>query len=199
VSNAASKPNTPTSGVPRLCVMMSGGGRTLLNLLAHIRAGDLRVEIALVISSREGPGVDRARAQGLHVEVVPGPIPAPKLEELLRRFRVDWVVLAGYLQLVDVPESYRGRVLNIHPALLPRFGGRGMYGRRVHEAVIAAGETESGCSVHYADNEYDRGEVILQRRCAVYPGDTPDTLAARVFELEQEAYPAALKMVLEGG
>ena len=176
--------------------MMSGGGRTLLNLLAHIRAGELRAEIPLVISSREGTGVDRARAQGLHVEVLPGHIPAPYLAELVEAHRVDWVVLAGYLLLVDIPDSFRGRVVNIHPALLPKFGGRGMYGRRVHEAVIAAGEAESGCSVHYADSEYDRGPVILQRKCPVYPGDTPDTLAARVFELEQEAYPAALKIVL---
>lgn len=202
VSGEQRQPGSPTAAdgrVPRLCVMMSGGGRTLLNLLAHIRAGELRAEIPLVISSREGAGVERARAQGLKVEVVPGVIAAARLEELLRAHGVDCVVLAGYLLLVDIPESYRGRVVNIHPALLPKFGGKGMYGRRVHEAVIAAGEKESGCSVHFADSEYDRGAVILQRRCTVYPGDTPDTLAARVFELEQEAYPAALKMLLEGG
>jgi phosphoribosylglycinamide formyltransferase-1 len=177
--------------------MISGGGRTLLNLLAHIRAGELQAEIVLVISSRDGVGVERTLAHGLHVEIVPGPIPAPHLEELLTRFGVDWVVLAGYLLLVDIPHRYRGRVVNIHPALLPKFGGQGMYGRRVHEAVIAAGERESGCSVHFADSEYDRGSVILQRSCPVYPGDTPETLAARVFELEQEAYPAALKQLLE--
>jgi len=179
--------------------MISGGGRTLLNLLTYVRAGELAAEIPLVIASREGAGVDRAREQGLHVEIVPGVIPAARLEELLNRFGVDWVVLAGYLLLVQIPHSYRGRVVNIHPALLPKFGGKGMYGRRVHEAVIAAGERESGCSVHFADTEYDKGAVILQRSCAVYPGDTPETLAARVFELEQEAYPAALKLLLGRG
>jgi phosphoribosylglycinamide formyltransferase 1 len=197
LADIESQSGSPTARVPRVCVMMSGGGRTLLNLLAYIRAGELRAEVVLVIASREGAGVERAQAHGLHVEVVPGVIPAARLEELLTRFGVDWVVLAGYLLLVDIPESYRGRVVNIHPALLPKFGGKGMYGRRVHEAVIAAGERESGCSVHFADNEYDQGSVILQRSCAVYPGDTPETLAARVFELEQEAYPAALKQLLE--
>ena len=177
--------------------MISGGGRTLLNLLVRCRAGELRADLALVIASRASPGVDRAREQGVPVEVIPGRIPAPELEKLLQKHRVDWVVLAGYLNLVDIPASYRGRVINIHPALLPRFGGKGMYGRKVHEAVLAAGERESGCTVHLADEEYDRGRIILQRRCPVYPEDTPETLGERVFELELDAYPDALKMLLE--
>jgi phosphoribosylglycinamide formyltransferase-1 len=177
--------------------MISGGGRTLMNLLSHCRAGQLRAEIALVIASRDTAGVERARAHNLNVEVIPGRIPAAKLESLLKQHAIDWVVLAGYLNLVDIPASYRGKVVNIHPALLPKFGGKGMFGHHVHEAVIAAGERESGCTVHLADEEYDRGRIILQRSCPVYPDDTPDTLAQRVFELELEAYPTALKLLLE--
>ena len=106
---------------------------------------------------------------------------------------VDLVCLAGWLQLLQIPPRWAGRGLNIHPALLPKFGGQGMYGRRVHEAVLAAGERESGCTVHVVTDAYDAGPIVLQRRCPVLPGDTPDTLAARVFAQECEAYPEAIK------
>lgn len=185
-------PATPPSP-PRLGVLLSGGGRTLLNLADEIDAGRLDARIGLVIASRECLGAQRARERGLAVEVIPGVIPADSLEHLLRRERIAWVVLAGYLKLVDVPAAYQGRVVNIHPALLPRHGGLGMYGHHVHEAVLASGDSESGCTVHLVDDEYDRGETVLQLRCPVLPGDTPDTLAARVFEQECAAYPAALR------
>lgn len=177
----------------RLAVLLSGGGRTLLNLADQIDAGRLDAEVALVIASRECAGAERARARGFPVEVVPGVIPATQLEHHLRRARIAWVVLAGYLKLVHVPPAYAGRVVNIHPALLPRHGGRGLYGHRVHEAVLAAGDAESGCTVHLVDAEYDHGPTVLQRRCPVLPGDTPDSLAARVFEQECLAYPEALR------
>lgn len=186
-----------TPHIPRLAVLISGGGRTLINIHDHIRRGQLRAQIGLVIASRDTPGVRRAKEAGLHVEVVPGPIPAAHLASLLETNRIDWVVLAGYLYLVDIPPAWRGKVVNIHPALLPKHGGKGMYGHHVHEAVLAAGEPTSGCTVHIADEHYDQGSIILQRTCPVYPTDTPDTLAARVFELELEAYPAALKQLLE--
>jgi phosphoribosylglycinamide formyltransferase 1 len=187
-----------TQAPARLAVMLSGGGRTLLNLLEHIRRGALRADVALVIASKESPGTERARERGLTVVIAPGRLDAGWLEGTLREHGIDWVVLAGYLHLLDIPETYRGRVVNIHPALLPRHGGTGMYGRRVHEAVLNAGEAISGCTVHLCDSEYDRGEIVLQKRCQVLPGDTPETLAARVFELECEAYPAALKQLIEG-
>ncbi len=168
----------------------------MLNLLSEIDAGRLDAEIVLVIASRECAGAARARERGIPVEIIPGRIAAKTLQHHFASSRIAWGVLAGYLQLVDVPPAYAGRLVNIHPALLPRHGGPGMFGDRVHRAVLAAGDTESGCTVHLVDAEYDRGKVLLQRRCPVLPDDTPDTLAARVFEQECLAYPEALRALL---
>jgi formyltetrahydrofolate-dependent phosphoribosylglycinamide formyltransferase len=178
---------------PRVCVMISGGGRTLINLLDHIERGSLKAKVAVVIASDGAcAGVERARARRVPVLVMPGVIPGEVLERTLREHHIDFVVLAGYLKLVNIPRGYEGRVVNIHPALLPKFGGKGMHGRRVHGAVLAAGERVSGCTVHLCDGEYDTGRILLQKTCPVMAGDTPDTLAARVFEVEKAAYPEAL-------
>jgi len=181
---------------PRLAVLLSGSGRTLLNLLDEIDARRLHAEIALVIASRECLGAERARERNIPTEVLPGRIPAQTLQQRFQSSRIAWGVLAGYLQLLDVPPAYAGRIVNIHPALLPRHGGPGMYGHHVHRAVLDAGDTESGCTVHLVDGEYDHGQTILQRRCPVLPTDTPDTLAARVFEQECIAFPEALRTLL---
>lgn len=178
-----------------LAVMLSGSGRTLLNLQKEIAAGRLPAAIVLVIASRECLGAERARALGLRTIVEPGVIPAERLGALLRDAGAEFVALAGYLKLIKIPPGYERRIVNIHPALLPKYGGAGMHGHHVHEAVIRAGETESGCTVHYCDDRFDTGDIILQKRCPVLPGDTPDTLAARVFELECEAYPEALRQI----
>lgn len=178
---------------PRLAVLLSGGGRTLLNLADEIDAGRLRAAIALVLASRECQGAQRARERGFETRVVAGDMPPDALERMLDTARVDWVVLAGYLRLLRIPPRFKGRVVNIHPALLPRFGGAGMFGERVHRAVIESGTKESGCTVHLCDDGYDTGPIVLQRRCPVLPGDTPATLAQRVFELEKRAYPEALR------
>jgi folate-dependent phosphoribosylglycinamide formyltransferase PurN len=106
--------------------------------------------------------------------------------------------MAGFLSLWTIPPDFHNRVMNIHPALLPKYGGKGMHGHHVHEAVLAAGETESGCTVHFADNSYDTGPIILQRKVPVLPNDTPDTLAARVFEQERIAYPEAVRRFIAG-
>jgi phosphoribosylglycinamide formyltransferase 1 len=180
----------------RLAVMLSGAGRTLANLLEQSRTGRLPAQIALVIASRECPGTGIARAAGVEALVMPGVIPGAEFGRVLHERRIDLVALAGYLKLIQIPPEYRGRIVNIHPALLPDFGGPGMYGRRVHEAVLASARCESGCTVHLCDEHFDRGEIILQRRCPVLPGDTPETLADRVFELEKEAYPEALRRLL---
>ena len=181
----------------RLAVLISGGGRTLLNIHDHITRG-VPAEIALVIASGPCAGVERARQRGLHVEVMPGRIAEDALAAVLTKHAIDYVILAGYLKLLPIPPAFPGRVVNTHPALLPRFGGPGMHGHHVHEAVLAAGERESGCTVHFCDDQFDTGAIILQRRCPVVPGDTPDTLAARVFEEEKIAYPAALKSLISG-
>ena len=189
---------TTEPSTPRLAVMISGGGRTLLNLLDRIAKGDLQAQVALVIASSECAGAEKSRAAGLPTLVIPGRIPAQKLETVLREHRIDWVVLAGYLKLVDIPPAFNGRVVNIHPALLPKHGGPGLYGHFVHEAVLKAGDKVSGCTVHLCDSRYDTGPIVLQREVPVLPGDTPDSLAARVFEAEREAFPQALRKLLSG-
>jgi phosphoribosylglycinamide formyltransferase-1 len=182
----------------RLAVLISGGGRTLANIHDAVAGGRLHATISLVIASGECAGVNLARERGLHVEVLPGVIPRDVLGERLESHRIDWVVLAGYLKLLEIPDAFRGRVVNVHPALLPKFGGHGMYGRRVHEAVLAVGDKESGCTVHFCDDEFDTGPIIIQRRCPVLPNDTPETLAARVFEEERAAYPEAIGRLIAG-
>jgi phosphoribosylglycinamide formyltransferase-1 len=195
---------TEPGRVVRLGVLLSGGGRTLLNLLDEIRAGRLAAEVAIVIASRDCKGVERARAAGLDVRVVPyREMPdtetySARLVELLDAAEVELVCLAGFLSLWHIPERYEGRVMNIHPALLPSFGGKGMYGHRVHEAVLSRGCKVSGCSVHFVTNEYDAGPIVVQRAVKVEEGDTPDSLAARVFEQECKAYPEAIRLFAAG-
>jgi len=186
----------------RLAVLISGGGRSLLNLKRRIDEGRLSASIDVVVSSRgDVPGVERARAAGLPVVVVERKLLSPaEFQETITHAvaGVDLVVMAGFLSMWNIPHEFEGRVINIHPALLPDFGGKGMYGSRVHEAVLRSGRTESGCTVHYCDNRYDRGPIILQRKVPVLPGDTVDTLAARVFEQECKALPDAIQRIAEG-
>ncbi len=192
-------------GAASMAVLISGSGTTLVNLARQIDTGELGATIVGVISSRRAvAGLDRARDLGLPVEVVERKaFPdtdefSDRLTSALYRWHPDIICMAGFLSLWRIPPSFAGRVLNIHPALLPKFGGRGMHGLKVHEAVIAAGETQTGCTVHLADNEYDHGPILLQRTCPVLPGDTPQSLAARVFVEECMAYPEAIRRFLSG-
>lgn len=183
---------------PVLGCLISGGGRTVLNLQEHIARGALVARIGVVIVTKAGiAGIERCRAAGLIV-VVCDRAAAVSLDDqvdaALTAAGVDLVCLCGYLRKFRVG-PWAGRTLNIHPALLPRHGGQGMYGHHVHEAVLAAGDAESGCTVHLVDDEYDHGRTIVQRRCPVLPGDTPDTLAARVFAEECIAYPEAIGLM----
>ncbi len=196
---------TDSTDTPRLAVLLSGSGRTMVNLADRIDAGTLGAEIAVVVASRECAGADKARARGLPTIVIPGELAPDELDRLVADHRADWVVLAGYLRRVPITPALGGRVVNIHPALLPgdgtpgRFGGPGMHGRRVHEAVLAAflaGEvTESGCTVHLCTTGYDDGPIVLTRSCPIEPEDTPDTLASRVFAQELIALPEALQLL----
>lgn len=203
-------PSEPFDRPIRLGVLLSGGGTTLLNLLDRIGAGDLPAEVATVVASRQCKGVGRAEAAGLDVHVVPyREMPdrdaySGAIIEHLDAAEVDLVCMAGFLSLWTIPLRYEGRVMNIHPALLPSFGGRGMHGRRVHQAVLDHGCKVSGCTVHLADNSYDTGPILVQKCVPVAEDDTPETLAARVFQAECEAYPEAIglfaagRFVLEG-
>jgi len=184
--------------------MLSGTGRTLVNLCARISAGSLTARIVVVISSRaDALAVTRARDFGLKTVIIERRnMDSEEFQEGLSAAidaaSPDLVCMAGFLSLWRVPKRFAGRVINIHPALLPDFGGRGMYGERVHRAVLAAGRPVSGCTVHYCDNEYDHGPIILQRRVKVEPNDTPATLGARVFEQELAAYPEAIQLFSDG-
>jgi len=189
----------------RLGVLISGGGRTLLNILEYIKQGRLNAGVAVVISSRSTvAGVGRARNAGLNVKIIrkkdDPDIDAfsEHIERELVAAKVDLVIQAGWLCLWNIPQRYHNRVMNIHPALLPSFGGKGMWGHHVHEAVLAAGCKVSGCTVHFCTNEYDKGPIIVQRACRVHDDDTADTLAARVFEQECIAYPQAIRLFSEG-
>ncbi len=189
----------------RLGVLISGGGTTLVNFLKKIGAAELNAEIAVVIASRDGiAGIERAREAGLACEVIARKqfdsveTFSVKIFDRCRAAQVDLVTLAGFLSLIRIPPDFERRVLNIHPALIPAFCGKGFHGHHVHEVVLASGAKLSGCTVHFADNEYDHGPIIVQRAVPVLEGDTPDTLAARVFEAECEAYPEAIRLFADG-
>ena len=183
-----------------IAALISGGGRTVLNLADEIDAGRLPVRIVAVIAHRESlDGVRRCRDRGLPVtvlETAPRETLDDRIDELLIESGASLVCLCGYLRHFRIGSRWIDRTINIHPALLPDFGGKGMYGAHVHRAVIESGVEESGCTVHFVDEEYDHGPTILQRRCPVHPDDDADTLASRVFELECSAFPDALRQVL---
>ena len=189
----------------RLGVLLSGSGRTLENLLKHIGAGTLPAEVAVVIASRPGVrGIEVGQSAGVPVRVIrrkefdSTEDYSDAMVRVLDEARVDLVVLAGFLSYWILPDRYVGRVMNIHPALLPSFGGQGMYGHHVHEAVVARGCKVSGCTVHFVNNTYDDGPIVVQRTVPVAADDTPDTLADRVFREECIAYPEAIRLFAEG-
>lgn len=187
----------------RLGVMIGGGGRTLMNLADCIDRGELKAAISLVIAPREHlPGVALARTRHLPIEVIDhDPALNPVDERMSRRLveaEVDLVCMAGYIRYFRYDRGLHHKVINIHPALLPSFGGRGMYGLAVHRAVLDHGCKVSGCTVHFVDEHYDNGPIILQRTCPVLDDDTPETLAARVFVEECRAFPEAVRLFGEG-
>jgi len=191
----------------RLAVFASGGGTNFQAILDAIEAGRLPARVVLCVSDRPTAGaLERARRHGIPTAVLaPKDYPSPEvfgeaLLEVLRAHDVELVALAGYLKKIpdNVVAAYRNRILNIHPSLLPAFGGPGMYGRRVHEAVLNYGVRWTGATVHLVDEEYDHGPIVLQEPVLVLPDDTPETLAARVLEVEHRLYPEALRLFAEG-
>lgn len=189
----------------RLGVLISGGGTTLLNFVQLMHEGKLPVVIPIVIASQKNcKGVDRARAAGLAVEVL-RPRDFAGVEAfsdavfgILRTHGIELVALAGFLSLLNIPNDFLWRVINIHPSLIPAFCGHGFYGHHVHEAAVARGVKVSGCTVHFADNEYDHGPILLQRTVSVPDGCSADDLAGLVFEQEKIAYPEAIRLLASG-
>ena len=184
----------------RLAVLASGRGSNLQAIIEHFDnlARERIAKVVLVASNRaDSPALVRAATASIDIAHFDPTDDGSMLLELLRRFRIDLVVLAGYLKRIPpkVIHEYAGRIINIHPALLPAFGGEGMYGARVHEAVIAAGSKETGVTVHLVDDEYDRGPIIAQWRVPVEPSDTADSLAARLLNVEHVVYPRVVEMV----
>lgn len=199
----------------KMAVLLSGGGTTLANLLEWRRRERLSADVELVVSSRPGVrGLDIAAEAGIRTEVVHARSftrsaregeeiidwarMSRRLDELLLPGGFDLVCMAGFLSRYLLPKELEGKVLNIHPALVPMFCGQGMYGHRVHEAVVAAGVRVSGCTVHFVDSAYDTGPIVLQRCCPVYSDDTPQMVAQRVFVEECIAYPTAINLIAEG-
>lgn len=171
----------------RIGVLVSGGGTNLQSVIDAVEAGTLKSQIVCVISNKEAAyGLERARKHQIPAYFINPKEEGydEKLLTLLKDEQVDLVVLAGYLRILNkaLIEAYRGRIINIHPSLLPKFGGKGFYGLHVHEAVIAAGEKESGATVHYVDTGVDTGKVILQRKLEIMPEDTPESLQKRILE-----------------
>jgi formyltetrahydrofolate-dependent phosphoribosylglycinamide formyltransferase len=197
--------SAPSSRLFKIAVLISGGGTTLKNLIERISAGRLHVDISLVISSNPQAGglkfAREADIPNLVIEQKNFPDQDAFSREIFGRCRAagaDMVVMGGFLKRLTIPEDFKNRVINIHPALIPAFCGTGYYGHRVHEAVLEYGVKLSGCTIHFADNQYDHGPVILQKAVPVMDDDTPDALAARVFTAECEAYPEAVQLIAEG-
>jgi phosphoribosylglycinamide formyltransferase-1 len=184
----------------RIAVAISGRGSNLEALLQALEPG-APAEVALVLSDRSAPGLDLARARQVPAFVLTDSTDGEEWLALLGRHRIELLVLAGYLKLVpsSVIARYRGRIINIHPALLPDFGGQGMYGRRVHQAVLDSGARESGATVHLVDEAYDHGATLAQARVPVLPGDTPERLAERVLQQEHQLLPAVVLAAARAG
>jgi len=188
-----------------LAVLASGSGTTFQNLVDRIAAGSLSANIKLLITSRPDiPALDRAAKAGIPAHVIDRKSFATASDfskpifKLLDEQKIDLVCLAGWLCMLAIPPRYEGRIMNIHPALLPAFGGPGMFGQHVHRAVLAHGCKVSGCTVHFVDEKYDNGPIILQRVCPVLDDDTTESLAHRVFEEEKIAYPQAIRLFCQG-
>jgi phosphoribosylglycinamide formyltransferase-1 len=189
----------------RIVVLISGGGTTLRNLIEKIAAGRLDARIERVISSSAAArGLDFAREAGIPAEAIErrtfetNEAFSDAIFAACRKASADLVVMGGFLKLIAIPPDFENRVVNIHPALIPAFCGKGFYGPRVHEAVLEYGAKLSGCTVHFVDNRYDHGPILLQRGVPVLDDDTPETLAARVFAAECEACPEALRLIGDG-
>ena len=186
----------------KIAIFVSGSGTNCENIIKYFADSQV-AEVAVVISNRsDAYALVRARNNGIPAEIVTksGFEDESAVLGLLKKYSVDFIVLAGFLLKIPdyLVEAYSGRMINLHPALLPKFGGKGMYGMRVHQAVVAAGDTESGITIHFINDRYDEGQVVFQARCPVAPTDTPEDVATKVHALEYAHYPAVIERVLLG-
>jgi formyltetrahydrofolate-dependent phosphoribosylglycinamide formyltransferase len=195
----------PVSNMLNLAILISGSGTTLQNLIDKINDKTLNANIQIVISSAPDTyGVKRAEQNNIPVSIVQrkgfnnSEIFSNTIINEIEKYSVDLIILAGFLHLFKIPDKYTGKAMNIHPGLIPSFCGKGYYGHHVHEAVIESGVKVSGCTVHFVDNEYDCGPIIIQRVVQVHEDDSPETLAQRVFKEECIAYPEAINLFAEG-
>ncbi len=188
-----------------LAVLISGSGKTLQNLIDKIDDNTLNAKIQIVISSSpDAYGLKRAKKNNIRATAVKyshynsSEVFSNAIIKEIEKYPIDLIILAGFMHLLRIPDKYSEKVMNIHPGLIPSFCGKGYYGHHVHKAVIESGIKVSGCTVHFVDNEYDHGPIIMQRTVPVYEDDTPDTLAQRVFKEECIAYPEAINLFAEG-
>ncbi|MFT7677278.1 MAG: phosphoribosylglycinamide formyltransferase-1 [Planctomycetota bacterium] len=185
-----------------VAVFVSGTGRHMENFVQLSRSGELDIDVRLVLSSRSSAlALEKAKALDIPAVAVPGKGAdharySQAIFAAAARAGAETVLLAGFLRMLVIPDGWQNRVLNIHPSLLPAFGGQGYYGNFVHQAVLDRGVQISGCTVHMVDDEYDHGRILLQKSCPVLPDDSADSLADRVFAVEQEAYPEAVRNFL---
>ncbi|MEZ6138329.1 MAG: phosphoribosylglycinamide formyltransferase [Pirellulaceae bacterium] len=188
-----------------VAVLISGGGTTLANLIQHQQMGELPADLKLVISSNpKAKGLQFAQQASIPSQIISrknyddAQQHSQAIFEPCREQQIDLVVMGGYLEHLLIPSDFENRVVNVHPSLIPAFCGRGMYGQRVHAAVLEHGVKVTGCTIHFVDNEYDHGPIIAQRSCSVLRLDKPETLARRVFELECQLYPEVISAIARG-
>ena len=183
-----------------IAIFASGNGTNAENIAEYFSKNE-KIKVALIVSNRANAGVhERARRLGIPSLTLPKAdfIAGEPVLQVLREYQIDFVVLAGFMCLVSEPllRAFPNRIVNIHPALLPKFGGKGMFGHHVHEAVVAAGEKESGITIHYINEQYDEGQIVFQASCPLIPEDTPDTVAAKVHALEYRYYPQVIEQII---
>lgn len=186
----------------KIGVLVSGGGSNLQSIIDKSKSGELQCKVEVVIGDRECYGVERAKEAGIDGYTLDRKVLKKELcreiDKIVSERGIDLIVLAGFLSIIDEEfvNKWKGRIINIHPSLLPKFGGPGMYGIRVHEAVLKAGEQESGCTVHYVDTGVDSGEIIAQKRVKVLEGDTPEVLQKRVLVEEHKLLPESIAKII---
>ena len=185
----------------KIAIFASGSGTNAENIIRYFKNHEL-IEVALLVSNNpDAYALKRAENEKVPAVVMDKSFrqSEQRVMELLQQYKIDFIVLAGYLLLIPpwLTRKYEGRILNIHPALLPQFGGKGMYGNHVHNAVIQAGEKKSGITIHYVNEQYDKGDIIFQAECPVLPHDTPDSLAARIHELEYRHFPVVIEKIIQ--